>query len=351
MSYPDYQNYPASSNSPSTVERAYGKFAKSPLIILAILVYTCYAAVAAIQSIPMLEYVEECFEIMEESFLLFTTMFSAIFLFVGPLVVTIGLWIMLASGGKKGADTVCGGIRTYVILSVTMLLSILLFYVVELDAMDYLEEILEESYLSLGIFVFNMIASAALCAFANATEYTARNGKPNMDGVAKAGVLILITCVLNLLVYLDVFESISYGSILSSLDAEDEKLANIAQICHMAAYGLFGISALVYLGSMPQAGGENPVDRHKAAERPMVITGETWKCTCGRVNPCHCNTCVCGASRPGNVLQPAPEIVSETPQTTAQAYSAPDHIFCTKCGRKNAARAKFCGQCGNKLAD
>lgn len=320
MSYLNYQNSPGSSNPPSAVARACSRFAKSPLIILAILAYTGYAVIGAIQSAPMLEHLGDCFEILEESFFLFMTLFSAMFLFLGPVLITLGLWIMLATGGKNGAGAVCGGIRTYVILSITMLAGMLLFYMVELDAMDYLEEMLEEMWPSLCSFIFNMVASSSLCAFANAVEYTAANGKANVDGVAKAGILILLTFGLNLLIYFDVFENMSYGTLLDSLDAESEELANIAQICHMVAYGLFGVAALVYNGSMAQAGAEERRHQHQATAQPVP-----------QYVP----------AAPQATVQPAPQTVQANP------VSGP--VVCPRCGRENAAKAKFCGGCGNKL--
>lgn len=340
MSYPNYQNSHESPKPPAAVARAYAQFAKSPLIIFAILAYTCYTVVATIQGIPMLEYLDDCFDLLEYSFPYFMTMFSAICLFIAPIIITCGLWTMFASGGKNGGGAVRGGIVFYVFLSATMVVCALWFFFDENSyILDYMDEVLGELFFPVSFFIFNMVASATMCAFANAVEYTAYYGAPSADGVAKAGILILIACIVNLLAYSGVFESMDSSAILYSLDSDDEAMAHVAQISHYVAYALFGITALIYSSTITQAAAEDRGQEQQEFMKTMAPTGETWKCSCGRVNAVYCSSCVCGATKP----------IHQSTHTNTRANPAAGYIFCDKCGTKNAARAKFCGTCGNKL--
>lgn len=352
MSYPYYQNSHESSQPPSAAARAFARFAQSPLNVFAILAYTCYTVIATIQSLPMLEYLDDCFDLIEYSFPYFLTMLSTLLLFVAPIIITCGLWSMYASGGKNGGGAVRGGIATYVTLSATIVVCALWVFFEEnsyiLEYMD-MSEVLGELFFPVSFFIFNMVASATMCGFANAVEYTAYYGKPSVDGVAKAGILILIACFVNLLAYFGVFESVDSGAIIDSLDSGDEAMANVAQISHYAAYLLFGFAALNYSSTVGQASSEDFAHEQRDFMKAMTPSGETWRCSCGRVNAIYCSSCVCGATKHSQTTRPATQPTYRSTHTTTQANPASDYIFCDKCGGKNAAKAKFCGTCGNKL--
>ena len=251
---------------------------------------------------------------------------------------------MCASDGKKGAGAVRGGIVINVVLSVATVVSLLLVcYDEDNYIIDYMDsgEILERVWFPAGFAVFNIVASAAMRGFANAVEYTASYGKPSADGVAKAGILILITCVWNLFIYFGTFESGDYIYVLSDLDWDDENMTTVIQTCRMIAYVLFGAAALIYSSTITQAAAEDRGLEKKEFMKTMPPSGETWTCSCGRVNAVYCSSCVCGATKP----------IHKLVQPTPGANVASDYVFCVRCGRKNAGKAKFCGGCGNKLGD
>ena len=342
MSYFEYQDSPVSSNTTSAVARAYARFSKSPLVLLAILAYTGYTIVVAVQCFPWLEYLDECVEAMKNDFPYAVADISAICIFAPMIIITCGLWTMCASDGKKGAGAVRGGIVINVILSVATVGSLLLIcYDEDSYIIDYLDtgEILERVWLPVGIAVFNIVASAAMCGFANAVEYTASYGKPSADGVAKAGILILITCVWNSFIYFDVFESMDYSYVLSALDWDNENMTTVIQTCRMIAYVLFGFAALNYSSTVGQAGSEDFAQEQQEFIKTMPPSGETWTCSCGRVNAVYCSSCVCGATKP----------IHQSAHTNTRANPVTGRIICPKCGRENSPKAKFCGGCGNKL--
>ena len=190
------QYSPASSSTPSIVSKTNYQFVKSPLVLFAISAYTIYTAIAVIQSIPNLEYLDDCFDILTVSPLLAVVVFCALILFIAPIIITVGLWNMYNSGGSNGASTVCSGIRTYVTLFITAFVCALLFVFIEYDALEYADDVLEESFLPIAYIIFSMIAISSMCNFALAVESTTVRRKANVDGVSRAGVQMLVFCVL-----------------------------------------------------------------------------------------------------------------------------------------------------------
>lgn len=51
------------------------------------------------------------------------------------------------------------------------------------------------------------------------------------------------------------------------------------------------------------------------------------------------------------INQPTPRVAPPTPPESTPSASADAGNFCTKCGVPNAVEAKFCGNCGNPLAE
>jgi len=347
-----YYNNPQSSgtapNAPSAVTTACQKFVKSPLILCAIAAYTCYTAIAAIQGIGSLEYLDDCFQLFELSFLLGIGSIIALLMFIPPIIITYGLWSMYNSNGKFGADPVRSGINA----NIGMIIGFLSCYLLAIltaggDLSGSFGEILEHLLFPLAYFCFSLVAVASLRDFADSVQSTACGGKAYTGGVSRSGTLMVIYLFLTLLIYMDVIDTIDVNSILSMIsEMSDNSLYEIASISHIATFVLFCIATFIYCDTMNRA---KAVDDSTPVAAPAT-TG--WKCSCGRVNPDYCSTCVCGASKstPGN-RQNQFASARPQPQTTEPASAAKDYVFCTECGAKCSGQAKFCKACGNKLGE
>lgn len=65
----------------------------------------------------------------------------------------------------------------------------------------------------------------------------------------------------------------------------------------------------------------------------MQIHSDDWKCTCGRVNRPYVSTCACGRSK----------YIGEV---EAEKNTALEKWRCVGCGTENAAKVKYCQNCG-----
>ncbi len=341
----------AAPNAPSATAKAIRQFTKSPLILCAIIAYTLYAGISAIQVIPSLDYLEYCFDLFEVSAFMGIAMIAALFMFIGPIIITVGLWQMYSSEGRQGAETTKAGINTYVGMFSCVLGGVLLTILTIDGAMDYFGEILEVLFMPLAYVVFNLVAVSSLRKFVDAVDTTAISKKAHTDGVTASGVLVCIYLVLTLVAYMDIQESLEDLGISLSLLTSEDSMSDIANIAHIAALVMFAIAAFVFCDAMNRAKATDDAQRASMPAEPTPAL--TWKCTCGHVNPGYAETCMCGTTKQAAAFQQmqtaAQPPVQPPVQTAEQATPAADHIFCSECGAKCPAQAKFCKNCGAKI--
>ena len=347
MDYQNSQQSPASVEAPSAVSLANNSFLKSPLILFAVICYVVYTVVATYNTLPCLGNIDLIFKIISISFFMFLSTFCALFLFIGPVLIAVGLCKMYFSGGKKGASLLCAGIRVFMVLSCIMVASMLLFFIFERDALKQFSAFIDEAGLPLVFFIFGVVASLSMCEFAYAVQYTSVTGKPSTDGVAKAGILMVIYsaaslfCLFELIENLNVFQT-SAHSILGNTDTSTIELANLF---HIAAYVLFSIAALNYVNVISRAE-EADLYQEKLAKEAQEQAKEAEK---------QAQEAARQAREAEKQAQEAASQASAPPVQTApvtppvaQPSSVQEYLFCTNCGKQCAATAKFCRYCGHK---
>ncbi len=338
-----YQNQPqAAQVSPgalSAASRATSQFTRSPLVLMAVIAYTCYSAITTIQMLPTLKHIRVCFSIFEISFFLGLAALTLFFFFIASIIITAGLWIMYSHEGKQGANIVNAGINTYLGLYITLIASVALALVF-VGGVVGLSMILSELLIPMGYIVFSLVTVAWLRKLVNAVNTSALLKIAHNEGVSTVGKLVMIYLALTLLAYLNVIDTVgSLGAFSVLSDLQLTSVSELASICHMAALLLFGISAFVFNNAMLRARFE---DKRRQAEQPSAPeVVHMWQCSCGHVNPDYTTTCICGASKHQAVIDRA---AAET-----QTAPAADHIFCSECGGKCPAQARFCINCGAKI--
>jgi len=359
-----------SKKEPAKVSKACREFVRSPLVVCAIIAYTVYAGISVITGLAALPDLGDTFQVMEFSLVLALGLLLMQLLAFQPIIVTVGLWQMFSSDGIWGADTVKSGISTFVGGISSSLCFLLAGIIFESESTEILSVLFDELLIPMIYFVFSMVAIFSLRGFAESVEYTAQSGKACTGGVVKVGTLIAIFLGLTLIMLVDIAEAIEeslFASVLSPLT--DDSLVTISTVARLGSLLLFCISAFVFNHTIELA---SETDKNVA-----VATAPTWQCTCGRVNQDYVRTCICGATkhtatasnvRPNATAPATQPIVTQPviPPTTARFEGVPSagqstnenakqsdtptaYIFCSECGYKCLAQAKFCKSCGSKL--
>lgn len=359
-----------SKKAPAKVSKACRDFVRSPLVVCAIIAYTVYAGISVITGLAALPDLSNTFQVMEFSFFLALGLLLMQLLAFQPIIVTVGLWQMFSSDGIWGADTVKSGISTFVGGISSSLCFLLAGIIFESESTEILSVLFDELLMPMIYFVFSMVAIFSLRGFAESVEYTAQSGKACTGGVVKVGTLIAIFLGLTLIMLVDIAEAIEespFATIFSTLS--DDSPVAISAVARLGSLLLFCISAFVFNHTIELASEED-----KSA---TFTTTPTWQCSCGRVNQDYVRTCICGAQKHAtiasnvrtNAAAPVTQpIVTQTviQPTAAQSVGAPSagqstnenakqpdtptaYIFCSECGYKCLAQAKFCKSCGSKL--
>ena len=369
----------------SAVAKACGEFTKSPVIVGGILAYSAYTVITGIQSLGQLKNIKYCFQLMEISFGLGVAMLLLMFAFIPPIIVTVGLWKMYNSQGNDGGDTVRGGIHGALVLSIGTIVMIFLTLVSETGDYLPLDVVMDELFLPLAFYVYSLVAIGSLCNFAVAVQETAMSSKAQTYGVRRAGFLVAVQLVLMLLTYLKVTDTLEILGLLSMLNqGSDDFMTDLAAIARPAALLCFSIGAFSFDTAMEQAAA---VDRSSNAQAKASVAKDDWVCptcsrrnasyvsscacgtsknsaekartitkqeaglswicpTCGRDNVFYISTCACGTPRPEALKAPEDPKAAEEPKASGNADGS---FYCTECGNKCAAGAKFCRNCGTKL--
>ena len=355
---PGYKSSNISEDEPTEASKACVSFIQSPLVFFAILAYTIYATISAVEGVKALSYMDETFQMMKVSFLVGIGLLFLELLPFQPIIVTVGLWQMLNSGGKWGASTVRIGISTFVIGGLCSLGCLLVGLISELNSAEYVTDLLEELFLPIAFMIFAMIAISSLRGFAESVEYTALSGRACTDGVIKAGVLVATYLGFTLLFFKDVIETVKSGPFSPELRLGSEGV--VGTVARLGSLLLFCISAFVFDIMILRV-------RRKCANA-VVADAPTWQCACGQVNRDYAYTCVCGAQKPvittqnaktnatTPVTQPVvgqlgtqPASGQFTNEKAEQSVTPTEHIFCSECGCKCLAQSKYCKACGSKL--
>lgn len=333
---------------PTEVRKACNGFIRSPLILCAIIAYTIYAGISAVEGWKLLSNLDNTIRVMNVSFLMGFGMLLLQLLAFQPIIVTVGLWKMFTSGGNWGADTVRFGISAYVGGGIGSLSCILVGFIFESESMDILSILFEESFLPMAFMIFAMVAISSLRGFAESVEYTAQSGKACTDGVVKAGILIAIYLGLTLIITMNAAEAYAIASAL-----QINSFGTVSLVARLGSLLLFCISAFVFNNMIQLASAEDE-------KAPVVVVAPTWQCSCGQVNRDYVYTCVCGAQK-RDITTPNGRVNATTPPVAQPASGHPtsenaerpvipvEYIFCSECGCKCQAQAKFCKACGSKL--
>ena len=340
-----YNSVPPSSgatgNTLSAASRATSQFVRSPLVLTAIIAYTCYAAINAVQSLYVFDVLDTCFILFDFSVFLGLAMMALLFLFIAPVIVTVGLWIMYSHDGKQGANIVNAGINTHLGLFIGGIAGIALA-LISVGGLVGLGMVVSQLFLPVAYIAFSLVAIAWQRKFAEAVYTSAILKTARNNGVSTAGTLMIIHVALTLLAYLNIFDTLgSMNEYFALSEIRLTSTSELANIAHIAALLLFGISAFVFNNAILRARVEDRKQEPPQAAASKVI--HVWQCSCGYVNPGETTTCICGASKDGSR--------TDHPQsdTTPQPNAASDDVVCPQCGTPSPADSTFCGHCGAKI--